>query len=302
MNMPLWWERLEQTPSETTKEKEFLKEKNYTWKIISKPCYQKIGDEFVIVPNHQISVRSDNNRPISVIKNRFKLLNNERCFEIADKFREVFIDSKFVDCGDLMNQKESYLTMLLKTEKICKDDFEIWLTFTNGFDGRSAVNCTLTLMRKNDHAVFQMFDKSNPRVWTLGRMNIKSKFNLVYEGIGNYITYAKKMIKKLYEKEINLEQCLNPILNIEWKTKGVRLNKNLAVIKESVKEIYYKNNGSTLYDLFFALSSYYCNQKRLRNNKLDDDRRFQLAMVKYFYELYEYQLKLLAYLDGYNYF
>lgn len=300
--MELWWERLEVEPSKSNTVKEFLEEKNFTWEILSKPCYQKIGDDFVVVPNHQISVRSDNNRPISVIKNRFKLLNNDKCFEIADIFKNVYKDSYFVNCGDIMNQKESYLTMYLKTEIICDDEFYVWLTFTNGFDGRNAVNATLTLMRKADHAVFQMFDDKHPRIWTLGRIDIKSKFNMINQGIEKYIKYTKTLCEKLRSKEINLNQCINPIFDIEWKHNGKRHNKYLATIKEYSRQIYLQRNGKNLYDLFFATSSYFCNEKRLRNDKLYDDRRFQLGMVKYFYELYEYQIKLLAYMNGYCYF
>jgi hypothetical protein len=85
-----------------------------------------------------------------------------------------------------MNQKESYLSMLLKTEIIADDEFGIWITFTNGFDGRNAVNCTLTMIRKKDHAVFQLFDKEHPRVWTMGRTNIKSKFQTIHKDIERY--------------------------------------------------------------------------------------------------------------------
>ena len=108
--MEIWWKRLEEVPSEKETVKEFLKERNFTWKILSQPCYMKIGDEYKIISNHQISVRSDDLRPIAVVKNRYKLLDNDKCFEIADKFKSHYSQSKFISCGDIMNQKESYLS------------------------------------------------------------------------------------------------------------------------------------------------------------------------------------------------
>lgn len=291
--MKIWWKRLDEVPSEKQTVKEFLEERNFTWKILSLPCYMKIGEEYKIIPNHQISVRNDNFQPIAVVKNRYKLLNNDKCFEIADKFKQVYSQSKFISCGDIMNQKESYLTMLLKTEKINNDDFGVWLTFTNGFDGRNAVNCTLTLIRQKDHAVFQIFDKEHPRVWTMGRTDIKSKFERIHKDVEKYIEYTKDICERMYDTDIDLNETIKPIFEIDWKRKK-RVNRNLAIIKEYAREIYMKNGGKNLYDLFFALSNYYCNGKRLRVDKLGDDKRFQMAMIKYFYELNNYCTKLLA--------
>lgn len=293
--MKIWWKRLEETPSEKETVKEFLEERNFTWKILSQPCYMKIGDEYKIIPNHQISVRSDDLRPIAVVKNRYKLLDNEKCFEIADLFKQVYNQSKFISCGDIMNQKESYLSMLLKTEIIADDEFGIWVTLTNGFDGRNAVNCTLTIIRQKDHAVFQLFDKEHPRVWTMGRIDIKSKFESIHKDIEKYVEYAKDICEKMYKTKIDLNETVNPIFEIDWKKKR-RTNKNLALIKEYAREIYMKNDGKNLYDLFFALSNYYCNGKRLRVDKLGDDKRFQMAMVKYFYELNDYCEKLIKFI------
>ena len=162
--MDIWWKRLDVVPSEKNTVKDFLEEQNFTWKILSQPCYMKVDDEYKIIPNHQISIRSDNLRPIAVVKNRYKLLDNDKCFEIADEFKKVYPQSKFVSCGDIMNQKESYLSMILKKEIINNDEFGVWITFTNGFDGRNAVNATLTLIKSKDHTVFQLFDKEHPRV------------------------------------------------------------------------------------------------------------------------------------------
>lgn len=296
MAIKLWWKYLEDEPSDKNTVKEFLEEKGFTWKPISQPCYQKIGDEYKIIPNHQISVRSDNLYPIAVVKNRYKLLNNDECFKIAERFKEYYPQSKFISCGDIMKQTESYMSMILKTEIICNEEFGVWLTFTNGFDGRNAVNCTLTLIRKNDHSVFQISDKEHPRIWTLGRKNINSNFLRIYEDIEHYINYVKKICEKMNEKEIVLNDVVTKIFDIDWKRKK-RINRNLAIIKEYTREIYLKKNGKTLYDLFFAITSYYCNGKILRINKLGDDKRFQMAMVKSFYELNDYLIKILDFLN-----
>ena len=294
--MKLWWKHLEEEPSEKRTVKEFLEERNFTWKPISQPCYQKVGDEYKVIPNHQISVRSDNLYPIAVVKNRYKLLTNEECFSMANRFLEIYPNAKFISCGDIMNFSESYLSMILKTVSICDDEFGVWLTFTNGFDGRNATNVTVSLIRIKDYNVFQYFDENHPRIWTMGRVNVKTDFIHIHEDVEMYIKYAQELCEKMKSKEIVLNEVVGEIVAIDWK-KTRRVNKNLAVIKEYAREIYMKNNGKTLYDLFFAFADYYHNYPRMRIDKLGDDKRFQLAMIKYNYELYDYHTKMLTFLN-----
>lgn len=293
MSMNLWWQTLDFCSKKQTVT-EFFKEQNFTWKILSQPCYLKVGDEFIIIPNHQVSVRSDNLKPIAVVKNRYKLLDNEECFKIADEFKKLYPQSYFSSCGDILNYKESYLSMKLKDEIICFDIFEVWLTFSNGFDGRNAVNATLTLIRKKDHCVFQLFNENIPRIWTLGRMNIIKKIEEIHKGIENYIIYAKNVCEKMKVDYIYLNETVKKIFDINLK-KTNRINKNLAYVMESVREKYIKEGGKSAYDLYFALSDYFCNSKRLRRDKLADDKRFQSAMIKYFYEVQNYAMKFLPY-------
>ena len=290
--MKNWWQRLDETPSDKRTVKEFLDERNFNWKILSLPCYMEVDGKFVRIPNHQISARSDTKRAISVVKGRLHLLDNEECFSIGNLFLEEFPSAKFVSCGDIMDEKESYLLILLKKEVVCGDEFGFWLTISNGFDGRNAANCALTMIRIKDHTVFQMSDLEHERIWTMSRIDVEVKYEFIVERVKNYIDWAKLMCEKMKLKKIELNEAIAPIFDIDWRKKK-RVNKNLALIKEWTREIYLKSGGKSLYDLYFSLSNYYCNGKRLRVDKLEDDKRFQMAMIKRFYELYDYGKKML---------
>jgi hypothetical protein len=60
----------------------------------------------------------------------------------------------------------------------------------------------------------------------------------------------------------------------------------MAEQKEYIREIYIKNGGKSLYNLYMAISSYYCNYSPRR--KISDDLMFDFAMIGYFYELCNY--------------
>ena len=127
-------------------------------------------------------------------------------------------------------------------------------------------------------------------------MNVKTDFIHIHEDIETYILYAKDLCEKMRAKEIVLNEVVSEIVAIDW-NKTRRINKNLAMVKEYAREIYLKNDGKTLYDLFFAFSNYYYNYPRMRIDKLGDDKRFQLAMIKYNYELFDYHTKMLTFLN-----
>lgn len=291
-----WWERLNVSPSEKENVHDFMEENNFLWEVVTLPCYTLINNEYVQINKHKVCARSDDLKPMFVVKKQYKLLNNEECFQIMNKFKEQYSESKFISCGDILNQKKSYITLLLKTIKICNDEFLVYVTVTNGFDGRNAVNCTLSLIKKNDHSVFQLFDDMHKRIWTICRLDTTIDFDSLCIDIDKYIEYAKEISNTLNKKEIDLNNFIKPMFDLNWK-KSKCINLHIAEEKEYIREIYLKNKGKTLYDLYMSISHYYCNHKLIRNGKLGDDLRFDLAMSGYIYELNDYAKYIIKSLD-----
>ena len=282
-----WWQKLDTLPSEKETIHDFMEEKDFLWKVVSLPCYTCVNGEYIEIDKNRVVARSDELKPMYVVKKQYKLMDNEECFQIMNLFKEKYKESKFVSCGDILNRKKSYITMMLKQVKICNEDFLVYITTTNGFDGRNAVNCTLTLMRIYDHAVFQMSDDTHKRIWTMGRKDTTSKFEQVYKELEEYIVYAQNLAEKLNKKEIVLNDVVNPLFQLDWK-KSKCVNLHLAEQMEYIRQIYMKSGGKSLYHLYMAISSYYCNYHNIRVGKLYDDLRFDFAMIGYFYELNNY--------------
>ena len=282
-----WWERINKTPSEKKTVHEFMIEQNFTWKVLTLPCFTFVNGKYVEIEKHRVFARSDDLKPIYVVKKQFKLLDNEECFKIADEFKKKFPSSKFISCGDFLQQKKSYLTLLLKKIKIENDEFSVYVTITNGFDGRNAINCIVNLVRDKDFSVFQMFDEYHKNIWTLGRKNITQKFNHISNELEIYLGYAQNLIKKMNSIQIDLNDTITPIFSINLK-KSKSVNSHLAEEKEYIREIYLKNNGRSVYDLYMAMSNYYCHYKSHFKKKSNADIRFDFAMCGYFYNLYNY--------------
>lgn len=282
-----WWQRLDVEPSEKDNVHDFMEEKNFLWEVLTFPCYTYVNGKYIEIDRNRVVARSDDMKPMYVVKKQYKLMNNEECFQVMNLFKEKYENSKFVSCGDILNQKKSYLTMILKKIKICDDDFLVYVTTANGFDGRNAINCTLSLLRESDHAVFQMADEQHKRIWTMGRLDTTLNFDQVYKEVEEYIKFAQDLGEELNKKEIVLNDILKPLFELDWK-KSKCVNLHMAEQKEYIREIYIKNGGKSLYNLYMAISSYYCNYRNFKNGKLGDDLRFDFAMIGYFYELCNY--------------
>ena len=253
-----WWQRLDVEPSEKDNVHDFMEEKNFLWKVLTLPCYTCVNGEYIEIDRNRVVARSDDMKPMYVVKKQYKLMNNEECFQVMNLFKQKYENSKFISCGDILNQKKSYLTMILKKIKICDDDFLVYMTTANGFDGRNAINCTLSLLRESDHAVFQMNDEQHKRIWTMGRLDTTSNFEQLYKEVEEYISYAQNLGEELNKKEIVLNDILKPLFELDWK-KSKCVNLHMAEQKEYIREIYIKNGGKSLYNLYMAISSYYCN-------------------------------------------
>lgn len=290
--MKYWYERINVEPSSCNTVKEFLDEKNFNWEITRLTAYRQLGSEYFPITKYAFSARSDDYTILGIVKPKYKLLNNKDCFEIADNFKKKYNDSKFISCGDILNRKRSYLTMKLKSEIIENDMFDFYLTIVNSFDGRGAVNCTLTPIRRNDNSVFQLFNKDIKRTWTMSRLDIKKSFDEICTEIENYIIFMKNICNYMNRRKIDFNHVMNPLYDIDW-LKRKCINRHLAESKGHIKDIFVKNKGSTLYDLYFAISSYYCNIRGIRQGKLGDDKRFNFAMIGYFYELHDLSERML---------
>ena len=81
-------------------------------------------------------------------------------------------------------------------------------------------------------------------------------------------------------------ECIRRYYIDRKKSKCVNLH--LAEEKEYIREIYLKNKGSTLFDLYMAMSHYYCHYKSKFEKLSNADIRFDFAMCGYFYKLQDY--------------
>lgn len=244
------------------------------YELVAAPIQTIMLDGAIIdIPSHKSIVCSDNNYPISVVKESYTIIQNSQIFEtIMDSL--TGIDYRIVCCGSLHNRKKVFFSVELKDAQeymVNREQFQNHLTFASGHDGSMA---------------FEAFDCST-RVVCQNTLNWsrrqKKLLNLkVYHTKNSSfkIVNMTKHIEELLEKREEFYQtyagfCARPItlekaeqILAGWITPSTAKNGDkistrafnqvgdiLGLFKSGAG-----NKGETLGDLLNGVTDYYTNQ------------------------------------------
>lgn len=267
------------TKSECKDLNEFLQEKNFTWKVISQPCFSEINEKRINIEKYKANFRNDNFKFLGLSTK--SMIQNDECFKYADNFKKDFKDSYFCYCGDSPDKRHSYLTMFLKEEIICDEKYNIYISWMNNFEGLGGQKFVITPIRQKDNSVIQIADIKHKRIMPLKTYEDEQK------AVNIYLDYIKNKCTIMKNKKINLNEIVNLIFEDKINKKEKKfMNLRNANIKEYFREIFIKNNGDSIYDLYMAMSSFFCNVKSNRMSKEKEDLiRYFNMVIKIHYEL-----------------
>lgn len=193
----------------------------------------KAGNPVVIDPSQIIDcgrgvVREDNGHTLSVVKSRYEILQNKEAFEFVDYLTTGDLGKKAtIDAaGVLYDGRKIFITAkfddTVKIPGVVNDNIEMYLVFTNSFDGTSPVCCMTTPVRVVCNNTLNIAFKQNS-----GRINfrhtrmMKSRISLNEENMRHALSCLKvleaykedliKGIEILGNKNMNEEQIDNAI-------------------------------------------------------------------------------------------
>lgn len=128
------------------------------WEVETKPMFfnTEMEDDRLIVnpsmqqnsvPNHRAMVRSDNNKVLGVVGNRYKPVQNAEAFEFLDGL----VDSgqmRYHTAGSLRDGRNVWLLGKIGTMTVVpKDHVDQYLLLYNSHDGSGALRCFFTAVR-----------------------------------------------------------------------------------------------------------------------------------------------------------
>lgn len=230
------------------------------WKVLSRPVYQGIGDNFKQVPDFQALVRSDNDFTLSIKTDNYHPLQNDHAFD----FFNPFLESKMATletAGSLKNGKVVWVLATLNKAPIDLgggDLIQKYLLLSNSHDGTMAVrvgftptrvvcNNTLTIATSEGR-----FNTGNKGIRIFHGSKVKENLDEVQQIVNAYdatFDATAEQYERLSKKQISskdLAQYVNVIFDLNPGAVDEREQLRTKKQQETIVRLFENGAGSNL--------------------------------------------------------
>lgn len=120
-----------------------LAQAGLNWTVSAHPVYTEVNGKQLEVPGSNIIVREADEKPLGIVSDRYKIVNNADAFA----FTESIFNSKeieFIRGGSYRGGSSTWLEAKITGEySILGDDVDCYLIFMNSHDGTGSVKCMI---------------------------------------------------------------------------------------------------------------------------------------------------------------
>lgn len=120
-----------------------LTQAGLNWTVSAQPVYTEINGKQLEVPGSNIIVREADEKPLGIVSDRYKIVNNADAFA----FTESIFNSKeieFIRGGSYRGGSSTWLEAKITGEySILGDEVDCYLIFMNSHDGTGSVKCMI---------------------------------------------------------------------------------------------------------------------------------------------------------------
>lgn len=120
-----------------------LAQAGLNWTVSAHPVYTEVNGKQIEVPGSNIIVREADEKPLGIVSDRYKIVNNADAFA----FTESIFNSKeieFIRGGSYRGGSSTWLEAKITGEySILGDDIDCYLIFMNSHDGTGSVKCMI---------------------------------------------------------------------------------------------------------------------------------------------------------------
>lgn len=250
---------------------EAIKMAKLDWKVKQ---YQ-VKANGIVLPGYYANIRTDANIPLGVVKERYKIVQNNEAFDFVDDIvKSDEVECRYETAGSLWNGKRIFLLVKLPNQNLLGDDVENYLFFTNSHDGTSSLMAGITNVRVVCNNTLQLAMKESKRVWRCRHtLNIKDKQLQAKESLGFAVKYLDdmgKVAEELVAKKIDEEKFFRELF--ATKKLATMNEKNREEVVTRMHLIYnekddLQNFKGTAWGMYNAIADYCSNTVPLRQTK-----------------------------------
>lgn len=240
------------------------------WEVYKSPLYYSINGEMLTVPNKSVTVRSDNNKSLGVVGDRYSVLQNKNAFSFFDAI--VGEKAAMYHTAGVLGEGER-IWLLAKVPghiRVVGDDIvEKFMLLTNSHEGTSSVQVMMTPIRVVCQNTLNAAINSNTNVVKLRHtqsigMKIEDvRYNL--NMISGYYSQFEELSQRMANIELNKTQFEEYIKSIGIVTpdEDKKLSTRAENILNEVTKLFEHGRGNdmtgvkgTLWGAYNAVTEY----------------------------------------------
>jgi phage/plasmid-like protein (TIGR03299 family) len=205
------WHRLGTHIEEAPTAQDALSAAGLDWTVMAAPLYGGIAEQYVAVEGWVANVRSTDHRVLGVVSDRYQIVQNAQAFDWVDELLGFGV--RFETAGSLQGGKRIWMTTKLPDQyRIAGDAVDVYLTVTNGHDGRHAVTAVVSPVRVVCQNTLNLALGSAERSWSLAH----------YRHIDQRLDEARTTLQLTTGYLAKLDAVANqlltiPVANADWR-------------------------------------------------------------------------------------
>lgn len=217
-----------------------------------------------VVDGYKANVRSSDHSVLGITSNKYEIVQNMDAFAFTDAM--IGAGCKYETAGSLKHGKIIWLLALTDQRKILGDDINQYLTFVNGFDGKTPVKVFDTSTRVVCANTLQLALDGAKRVWSFehstGVQNRIREFQITMANAHNYMDNLEKFAEDLHKKTISqkqLDEILMQVYGDETEFNNQKMKQErISRLKKRLLDVYidtddlqnHRGNAWGLYNAF----------------------------------------------------
>lgn len=231
-----------------------LKMGDLDWEVKQQPIYFQ-GDRVELgngkaqihmdrIPNKLVNVRADNNYPLGVVSDNYKVVQNRQGFDILSEL----IGTNEVEFDTALNLKGGSIVCIMakmKEEVVVGDKVAPYLAFYTRHDGKGSIMVFMSPIRIWCQNMLNLALKQSPRKWSTvhaGDMDSKLEDARITLGLAkNYMTEFKKeadILSQQHVSDAQIKEIINelyPVMALEEDGSNQKKIDNVKIIHEELE-------------------------------------------------------------------
>lgn len=274
------WHGLGKPVDEALSSAQALEMSGLDWEVDSKKI-QVCGGKGIA--GYKANVRSSDGKVLGIVTDKYKIVQNKEAFAFTDELLGNGV--KYETAGSLAGGQRTWMLAKMDTTKICGDDVEPYLVFSNSHDGKGAVRVAMTPVRVVCQNTLTFALSSAKRTWAVQHMGDISKKledaqNTIFNAT-NYLEAIKAESEKMTEIVVvpaQLTDFLEAMFPMS-KDPSDRQKNNVNYARDAFRALYENKEDlqkfkGTAYGVLQAVADYAPHFKSLRKTDTYAERNF----------------------------